>query len=172
LANGLYNLRVSLLTADHQPLPGRSAQAPFFVGAPVSASVSADPILVPPGTSTVSTNLTVMASTQQAEFDTKLLHQLPASGYLIDPASINPTADEVSASRVTWTEHRNTTEPLSLHFHLSGQVQDMRPGELREISLGTEVQTTTLIDPGNNELLNLSNWTVVQYDLPAQGPAS
>ncbi len=59
LTDGLYNLRVSLLTTDHQPLPGRSAQTPFFVGSPVSASVLANPVLVPPGTSTVTTNIEV-----------------------------------------------------------------------------------------------------------------
>jgi von Willebrand factor type A domain-containing protein/PKD domain-containing protein len=59
LTDGLYNLRVSLLATDHQPIPGRSAQTPLYIGSPVSAAVSADPIVVPPGTSTVTTKLEV-----------------------------------------------------------------------------------------------------------------
>ncbi len=63
LADGLYTLRASLLTTDRQPLSGRAAQTPFFVGAPVSASVSADPMRVPPGTSTVTTQIAVTNQT-------------------------------------------------------------------------------------------------------------
>ena len=59
LANGLYSTRVSLLTVDGVALPGRTAQSSFEIGAPVSASVTQSTVSVPPGSSSVSTSLTV-----------------------------------------------------------------------------------------------------------------
>jgi len=59
LSNGLYSTRVSLLTIDGVALPGRTAQRSFEIGAPVSASVTQSTVSVPPGSSSVSTSLTV-----------------------------------------------------------------------------------------------------------------
>jgi uncharacterized membrane protein len=59
LANGLYSTRVSLLTVDGVALPGRTAQSSFEIGSPVSLSVSQSTVSVPPGSSSVSTNLSV-----------------------------------------------------------------------------------------------------------------
>ena len=57
LVDGLYSLKVSLLTSVGTPLPGNSSETPFLVGIPVSASVSASPGLVAPGTLTVTTTI-------------------------------------------------------------------------------------------------------------------
>ena len=59
LANGLYSTRVSLLTVDGVALPGRTAESSFEIGAPVSASVTQSTTSVPPGSSSVSTTVTV-----------------------------------------------------------------------------------------------------------------
>jgi uncharacterized membrane protein len=59
LANGVYSAKVSLLAGDGTPLPGKSAQAFFGVGQPVTASVSPSPSLLPPGTSNVTTTISV-----------------------------------------------------------------------------------------------------------------
>ncbi|HWB12842.1 MAG TPA: DUF4214 domain-containing protein [Pirellulales bacterium] len=59
LANGVYTLEVSLRAADGTALPGKSSEAPFLVGVPISASVSGNPSTLPPGTSTVTTTITV-----------------------------------------------------------------------------------------------------------------
>ncbi len=57
LAAGVYTLEVSLLASDGSPLPGNPSQATFVVGIPISASVSASPGVVAPGTSTVTTTI-------------------------------------------------------------------------------------------------------------------
>ena len=67
LANGLYELNVSLLTSVGTTLPGSSAEVPFLVGIPVSATASASPRLLAPGTSTVTTNITTSNQPQVAQ---------------------------------------------------------------------------------------------------------
>ena len=57
LEQGFYNLHVSLYTGDGQPLPGRSAHSPLFIGAPVSVTVRAVPDEVVPGSPTVRTEI-------------------------------------------------------------------------------------------------------------------
>jgi uncharacterized membrane protein len=59
LAAGVYSVKVSLLASDGSPLPGQSSQTPFLVGLPITASVSASATNLPPGTSTVTTTITV-----------------------------------------------------------------------------------------------------------------
>jgi uncharacterized membrane protein len=59
LASGVYSLRVSLRATNGSPLPGQSAQAPFLVDLPITATVSASASTLPPGTSTVTTTITV-----------------------------------------------------------------------------------------------------------------
>jgi uncharacterized membrane protein len=59
LANGAYAVRVSLRTTDGAVLPGHASLAPFVVGLPLTASVSASATNLPPGTSTVTTTITV-----------------------------------------------------------------------------------------------------------------
>ena len=51
--------RVSLLTVDGVALPGRTAASSFEIGAPVSASVTQSTTSVPPGSSSVTTTVTV-----------------------------------------------------------------------------------------------------------------
>jgi uncharacterized membrane protein/transglutaminase-like putative cysteine protease/sugar lactone lactonase YvrE len=59
LATGIYQLKVSLLAADGSPLPGRSSQTAFGVGQVIAASIAASTAFVPPGTSSVSTDISV-----------------------------------------------------------------------------------------------------------------
>jgi uncharacterized repeat protein (TIGR01451 family) len=59
LANGVYFLRVWLLAGDGSDLPGQSAETLLGVGPQVTASVAASTAFVPPGTSSVSTTITV-----------------------------------------------------------------------------------------------------------------
>lgn len=77
----------------------------------------------------------------------ELHHRLPASGYVIDPASISPAATTVSASEIQWTVQAPITGQPSL-FQLSGQVPNMMPGETRAISLGSEVDATVTTASG------------------------
>ena len=57
LSNGLYGVLVSLVASDGTPVPGRSSQADFEIGQPVTATVVASPSILPPGTSTVTTTI-------------------------------------------------------------------------------------------------------------------
>ncbi|HEV3310798.1 MAG TPA: hypothetical protein VG815_09790, partial [Chloroflexota bacterium] len=59
LGNGVYAVKVSLLTGNGSPLPGQSSQSDFEIGQPVTASVAASAAFVPPGSSTVTSTITV-----------------------------------------------------------------------------------------------------------------
>ena len=59
LNEGIYRLRVSLLTTTNTPIPGRSAETLLFVGMPITATVRAEPALVAPGNPTVKTVIEV-----------------------------------------------------------------------------------------------------------------
>jgi len=63
LADGLYNLQVSLLASDGSPLPGKSAETPLLVGVPITASATASSSLLAPGTSTVTTTIQAQNAT-------------------------------------------------------------------------------------------------------------
>jgi uncharacterized membrane protein/transglutaminase-like putative cysteine protease len=67
---------------------------------------------------------------------------LPASGYNVDPASVNPTASTVSASQVVWTPPP-LTEAVPTTFQLSGTVTNIAPGEVRQITTGSSVVATS-----------------------------
>jgi hypothetical protein len=59
LGVGAYNLRVILEAPDGGPIPGHTAEAPFLVGISVMASVAASTPIVAPGTSNVTTTISV-----------------------------------------------------------------------------------------------------------------
>ena len=59
LVDGFYNLHISLRTTDGNTIRGRSGDTPFFIGVPVSAAVSAMPIVVAPGSPLTSTHISV-----------------------------------------------------------------------------------------------------------------
>jgi len=56
---GLYSLRLRLLTPSGEAIRGRTGQTGLYVGAPVAANVQAQPALVPPGSSLVTTIIDV-----------------------------------------------------------------------------------------------------------------
>ena len=74
-------------------------------------------------------------------------HNLPATGYEIDPSTISPTATSSSSSQVVWDVQLLTSTSPS-QFQLTGTVDDMAPGEVREISLGTTIAATTTTSTG------------------------
>ncbi len=63
LADGLYNLQVSLLTSDGSPLPGNSAETPLLIGIPITATATASSSLLAPGTSTVTMTIQAQNAT-------------------------------------------------------------------------------------------------------------
>jgi len=72
---------------------------------------------------------------------------LPASGYTVDPTSINPAATSSSSSQVVWSGGVLSSSVPSL-FQLTGTVSNMAPGEVRQISTGTNVAVTTTTNSG------------------------
>ncbi len=60
LPNGLYAVNVSLITANGTALPGNSSQSDFEIGQPVTATVAASTSIVPPGSSSVTTTISVV----------------------------------------------------------------------------------------------------------------
>ena len=112
LANGLYSVSVSLVTANGSPLPGQSSKADFEIGQPVTASVAASANFVPPGTSTVTTTITASAtsgfsaqslgdiqvvydSTNSFQFNGQPLGNLDAPAFVIQNTSARPITNGV-----------------------------------------------------------------------------
>lgn len=58
-ADGFYTVELRLLNQNNQPIPGGQGTGKLGVGTPLKASVSADPIPVPPGNSIVATNINI-----------------------------------------------------------------------------------------------------------------
>lgn len=71
-----------------------------------------------------------------------LQHHLPATGYVVDPPSVSPQADTVSASALEWRGRLPFSTPTPQSFQFTGQVPNIAPGEVREVSLGTDVVVT------------------------------
>ena len=71
-------------------------------------------------------------------------HDLPASGYSVDSTSISPATTSSTATQLVWnaTVLPNGDSGPST-FQLTGTVADMNPGEVRQISTGTTVGTST-----------------------------
>jgi uncharacterized membrane protein/transglutaminase-like putative cysteine protease len=76
-----------------------------------------------------------------------ITHNLPASGYAVDPTTISPTPTSSSASQVVWNAQILAGANPSL-FQLTGQVTNLAPGEVRQISTGTTVTATTTLSTG------------------------
>ncbi|MGE0682822.1 MAG: VWA domain-containing protein, partial [Candidatus Binatia bacterium] len=78
----------------------------------------------------------------QPTMQVELRHFLPPSGYAVDPASVIPTAEEVSSSLVRWDASVPLSGPSMANFELSGVVSNITAGESRAISLGSELVVT------------------------------
>ena len=78
--------------------------------------------------------------------DITITHQLPTSGYKVDPTTITPGATSVTTTEIGWSLEQSLSE-LPANLMLSGQVPNLMPGETRELSVGTEVSVSfTLLD--------------------------
>ena len=72
-------------------------------------------------------------------------HSLPTSGYTVDPTSITPTPGTTTSTEIDWLGGLLAGSTSTQQFQLSGQVTNMAPGEVRQISTGTslDVQFTS-----------------------------
>jgi uncharacterized membrane protein len=89
-------------------------------------------------------NLSILAPAcvPTRDITVELYFQLPDTGYVVEPDSVNPQAETVSASEVVWSGRLPFNDPSPQQFQLTGEVLDLAPGESREISLGTELMVT------------------------------
>ena len=101
-------------------------------------------------------------------------HNLPASGYDVDPTTITPAPSSSSSSQVVWNQQLIAATNSSV-FQLTGTVTDMAPGEVRKISLGTTIAATTTTPTGQQitTMLPLAPVTVaaehiISIDPPTQ----
>ncbi|HEV3344414.1 MAG TPA: DUF4214 domain-containing protein [Pirellulales bacterium] len=99
LANGVYTLEASLRASDGTALPGKTSEAPFLVGVPITASVSASPTTLPPGTSNVTTTITV-ANTDPPSGQAPLVVNQPTG---------STTPQTSTTNNNTTTNNTNTT---------------------------------------------------------------
>jgi uncharacterized membrane protein len=75
-------------------------------------------------------------------------HQLPPTGYNVNPTSITPDPASFSSTAVTWNATFTPGQPETDKFQLTGQVTNMAPGEVRQISEGTTVTATVTAQNG------------------------
>ncbi len=78
-------------------------------------------------------------------FRVETQHLLPSSGYLVNPASVTPPADSLTATDIVWTTEHDFFDAGVRQFLVSGDVPDLAPGEHRDISLGSNVTVTTTL---------------------------
>lgn len=83
--------------------------------------------------------LVLDATSSLVSISAQIQHDLPGSGYSVDVGSIAPAADIVASTQVAWQTTFPPNSSTTAQFQLSGQVSDMAPGEVRQISLGTTV---------------------------------
>jgi uncharacterized membrane protein len=82
-----------------------------------------------------------------AVFAVTVTHNLPASGYTVSPTSLTPAPTSSSATQVVWNAQILAgANPTA--FQLTGQVTNLAPGEVRQISTGTTVTATTVLSNG------------------------
>ena len=100
-------------------------------------------------------------------------HNLPASGYTVDPTTISPTATSSSSSQVVWNAQLLAGANPSV-FQLTGTADDMAPGEVRQISLGTTIAATTTTSTGQQitTMLPLAPLTVAAEHIISIDPPS
>ncbi len=80
-----------------------------------------------------------------------VVHDLPATGYTVDPTSVIPTATSFSSSEIDWMGSLPDDSTDSVSFRVSGSVSGMAPGEVRQISDGTTVNATYLSAGGQEQ---------------------
>ncbi|MGH3863842.1 PKD domain-containing protein, partial [Actinokineospora sp.] len=81
-APGSYTIEVSVKNAAGEPLPGATGQGTLLVGSPVTASLSVDPTLTPPGAPVVTATLRIDAQNTFASPFT-VVGQLPGVGHSV-----------------------------------------------------------------------------------------
>jgi uncharacterized membrane protein len=70
-------------------------------------------------------------------------HNLPASGYAVDSTSISPATTTSSTTQLVWDATILPSADAGPNtFQVTGTVANMDPGEVRQISTGTNVSTT------------------------------
>lgn len=74
--------------------------------------------------------------------DLQVHHHLPDNGYVVDTGTITPTANTVLPEEIIWEAERSGADPDEFSFMFSGAVDNMMPGETRDLSLGTELHVT------------------------------
>lgn len=115
LSQGSYQMKLQLFDAVNKPIPGQNTETAFWVGQPISASISTDQTLLPPGSHEVTVSLDV-----RKNFDTNL-----------DVISFKPT--DPSLDRVNWAAQSKGSsivggnafnplidgQPTASHFHVT-----------------------------------------------------
>ena len=66
-------------------------------------------------------------------------HFVPSSGYTVDTSSITPTPGSSTSTEIDWLGGLLAGSSSTQQFQLTGQVTNMAPGEVRQISPGTSL---------------------------------
>ena len=104
-ADGTYTVDAFLLDENGLQVPGATKSGTLLVGSPVTASIETTPQVLPPGSHTVTTTLTVESTgaTGDAANDLTLIGMIPASEFIgsfgtprsVDGVTANPGTDIV-----------------------------------------------------------------------------
>ncbi|WP_157817600.1 choice-of-anchor K domain-containing protein [Candidatus Thiodictyon syntrophicum] len=90
--------------------------------------------------------------------DVTVEHGIAVSNYSVLLESADPAFDSGSPTGIRWTDHREADDPSAPSFRVAGTVPGLLPGEVREISLGTNLDVTMAISDGDD--------IAAQVDLP------
>lgn len=77
---------------------------------------------------------------QVAGFSVNVRHLLPITGYDVDPSTVSPVPDASSDTEIDWIALRQPGDPQTVQFRFTGDAVDMQPGEVRQLSDGTEIR--------------------------------
>ena len=85
-------------------------------------------------------------------------HNLPAAGYTVDPATVSPPGLLTTATQFFWAATLPSTASGASQstFQLTGTVDGMAPGEVRQISTGTSVTASVVTANGQQLETTLS----------------
>lgn len=156
LANGQYDVEVTVTKADGAPIPGGTGRGTLFIGAPLTATIVVSPTEAPQGTSTVATTLTIES---QIPHDNPLsvVSQVAFSG----AADVNRYGDFVyvatsSGIRVYNVAGANINAPVFVRT-VSGAASFMETKNDRLYVVNstntTRLSIYSLADPSNPSLL-------------------
>ena len=132
-----YSVEVQLLNLNDNLIPGGQGTGSLPVATPIKASASADPMLVPPGTSTVTSAITV-----EPRF-------AAGSGGSVGLEPTDPSQDRINWAAASRGASISTSGLLNANVPVSNLINEVRSGTEHYVGTGRNNNGFFLLDLGN-----------------------